>query len=154
MFPKVLRIFCMPCVDNTGYSAYVCFHAGRCSDMQYSVPGIWWNVKECVSAEVWRFLQHVTHVWIIVEYSEMCWCVMRGHVIKHSETVDMCAGHFGVWGCRGVEGVWMVLKVSKVRKCQNMRKCGFTYVEQVHTHHHLLLQGLHYWKPDNAILER
>ena len=31
-----------------------------------------WNVKGCVSAELRRFCQHVTHVWIIVEYSEMC----------------------------------------------------------------------------------
>ena len=31
-----------------------------------------WNVKGFVSAEVRRFWQHVTHVWIIVEYSEMC----------------------------------------------------------------------------------
>ena len=31
-----------------------------------------WNVKGCVSAELRRFWQHVTHVWIIVKYSEMC----------------------------------------------------------------------------------
>ena len=139
VFLKVLRIFCMPCVDNTGYSAYMCFHAGRCSDMQYNVPGIWWNVKGCVSAEVWRFWQHGTHVWMIVEYSEMCWCVMRGHMIKRSEMVGMCAGHFGVRRCRDAEGIRMVLKISEMCKCPNMRKCGFTCVERVHTHHHIAL---------------
>ena len=60
---------------------------------------------------------------------------MHGHVIKRSEMVEMCAGHFGVRGCRDVEGIQMVLKISEMRKCQNMRKCGFTCVEQVHTHH-------------------
>ena len=137
MFPTVLRIFCMPCMDNTGYSAYVCFHAGRCLDMRYSVPGIWWNMKGCVSVNVQRFWQDVAHVWMIVKDLEMCWCIMCGHMIKHSEMVDMYAGHFGVWGCKPVEGIWMVLKVSKVHKCQNMRKCGFMCVERVHTHHQL-----------------
>ena len=135
MFPKVLQIFCVPCIDNTGYSAYVCFHAGQCSDMRYNVPGIWWDTRRCVSVKVRRFWQHIVHVWMIVEYLELCWCVMCGHVIKHSEMVDVCAGHFGVRECKGVEGIWMMLKISKMHKCQNMRKYGSTCVEQVHTHH-------------------
>ena len=49
----------------------------------------------------------------------------------------MCAGHFGVRGCRDVEGIRMVLKISEMCKCQSMRKCGFTCVEQVHTHHRI-----------------
>ena len=135
MFLKALWIFCVPCMDNTGYSAYVCFCAGRRSEMQSSVPGIWWDMKGCVSENVQRFWQHVMHVWMIVEYSEMCWCMMHGHVIKHSEMVVMCAGHFGVRGCRGVEGIRMTLKISKMHKCQNMWKYGSTCVEWVHTHH-------------------
>ena len=58
-----------------------------------------------------------------------------GHVIRYSEMVDMCAGHFGVWECKGVEDVWMVLKTSKVHKCKNMQKCESMRVEWVHTHH-------------------
>ena len=62
---------------------------------------------------------------------------MHGHVIKHSEMVVMCVGYFRVQGCRGVEGIQMVLKISEMHKCQNMRKCGFTCVERVHTHQHM-----------------
>ena len=70
-----------------------------------------------------------------VEYLEMRWCMMHGHVIECSEMVDMCAENFGVWEHKGVEDIRMVLKTSKVCKCQNMRKCGSMCVEWVHTHH-------------------
>ena len=136
MFPKVFQIFCVLCVDNTRYLAYVCFHAGLCSEMQYSVPGIWWDTKgRCVCRCAKVLATHSTCV-DDVEYSEMCWCVMHGHIVKHLEMVDMCAGHFRVWECKGIEGIWMVLKTSKVCKCQNVQKWGSTCVEKVHTHHH------------------
>ena len=54
---------------------------------------------------------------------------MRGQVITRSEMVEMRAGRFGVRGCRDAEGVRMVLKISEMRKCQNMQKCSFTCVE-------------------------
>ena len=64
----------------------------------------------------------------------MCeWRWIFGDVIKHLEMVDMYAENFGVWECKGVEGIWMVLKISEVHKCQNMWKCGSMCAEQVHT---------------------